>query len=95
MTETPLPGAAEPAYSVTEPLDIDYYCLFAQIPEADRELWARAREVGTALQERMAAAWDAHEYPVEAVAALGAADLFVDGLEHPCSARCPRWGPDS
>lgn len=83
MTETPLPGATEPEYSVTDALDIDYYSLFTQIPEADRELWERAREVGTGLQERMAAAWDAHEYPLEAVAALGAADLFVDGLEHP------------
>ena len=40
MIETPLPGATEPEYSVTHALDIDYYSLFTQIPEADRELSA-------------------------------------------------------
>ncbi len=92
MTANALPGAAEPEYSVTDPLDIDYYSLFAEIPEADRRLWRRAREVGTGLHDRMAAAWDAHEYPVEAVAALGAADLFVDGLEHPQLSSCSALG---
>lgn len=92
MSQNTLPGATEPDVSVHEPLDTDYYALFAQIPEPDRELWRRAREVGMRLEPRMAQAWDAHEYPLEAVAALGAADLFVDGLEHPRLSTCSPLG---
>ncbi|MEL5992270.1 acyl-CoA dehydrogenase family protein [Microbacterium phosphatis] len=77
------PGEKVLSYDVTSPLDTDYYAVFADVDGADRDQWARAREVGEALAPRMAEAWDRAEYPLEALSALGGADLFVDGIEHP------------
>ena len=76
------PGENVLSYDVTSPLDTDYYAVFADVAGSDREQWARAREVGEALAPRMAEAWDKAEYPLEALAALGDADLYVDGIEH-------------
>ncbi|QCU77208.1 acyl-CoA dehydrogenase [Citricoccus sp. SGAir0253] len=78
-----LPGATEPGYDVTTPLDIDYYEAFADLPAADRAVWERARAAATAVQAEFVAAWDRHEYPVAAAAGLGRHGLFNDGLDHP------------
>ncbi|GAA3656701.1 acyl-CoA dehydrogenase family protein [Microbacterium marinilacus] len=78
-----LPGENVLSYDVTSPLDTDYYAVFADVDGEDRAQWARAREVGEALAPRMAEAWDRAEYPAEALTALGDADLYVDGIEHP------------
>ena len=32
-----------PDYDVSAPLDTDYYGVFADVPEADRAFWSRAR----------------------------------------------------
>ncbi|NUL45875.1 acyl-CoA dehydrogenase [Cellulosimicrobium funkei] len=80
---SPFPGATEPAYDVTSPLDIDYYGAFRAIPAEDREIWDRARTAATAIADQMSAGWDRHEYPIEAAASLGQHQLFNDGLNHP------------
>ncbi|MBO3663597.1 acyl-CoA dehydrogenase family protein [Microbacterium stercoris] len=77
------PGEKVLSYDVTSPLDTDYYAVFADVSGSDRDQWARARAVGEALAPRMAEAWDRAEYPLEALSALGDADLYVDGIEHP------------
>ncbi|GAA4774153.1 acyl-CoA dehydrogenase family protein [Citricoccus nitrophenolicus] len=77
------PGATEPAYDVTSPLDVDYYDAFRDIPAADREIWDRAREAAAAVAPQMAEGWERHLYPVEAAVSLGRHQLFNDGLVHP------------
>jgi glutaryl-CoA dehydrogenase len=80
---TPVPGQSVSGYDITARRDTDYYALFADLPDAAREAWDRAKafvdEVGT----RMEQAWDAAEYPVDLVPRMGALDLFLDGIEHP------------
>lgn len=78
-----LPGATEPAYDVTTPLDLDYYGAFRGIPAADREVWDRARAAATELARLMADGWERHVYPLEAATGLGRHGLFNDGLDHP------------
>ncbi|REE04154.1 acyl-CoA dehydrogenase family protein [Citricoccus muralis] len=80
---SPFPGATEPAYDVTSPLDIDYYGAFRAIPAADREIWERTRKAAAAVADQMAEGWDRHEYPIEAATSLGRHQLFNDGLTHP------------
>ncbi|MBF0816956.1 acyl-CoA dehydrogenase [Microbacterium paludicola] len=83
MASELFPGENVLSYDVTSPLDTDYYAVFADVAGEDRAQWARAREVGEALAPRMAEAWDKAEYPLEVIPALGEADLYVDGIEHP------------
>ncbi|GAB3285225.1 acyl-CoA dehydrogenase family protein [Microbacterium lacusdiani] len=83
MASELFPGENVLAYDVTSPLDTDYYAVFADVGGPDRAQWSRAREVGEALAPRMAEAWDRAEYPLEALTALGEADLYADGVDHP------------
>lgn len=82
-TPSGLPGHLEPAYGVTDALDIDYYEVFADISAADREVWQRARAYGESVQEELTQAWDEYRYPLHVVEGLGAAGLMGDGVEHP------------
>jgi glutaryl-CoA dehydrogenase len=78
-----LPGEKVASYDVLGRRDTDFYGVFADVAGADRTAWDRARafidEVGTRMQQE----WDAATFPVDLVARMGAADLFVDGIEHP------------
>ncbi len=80
---TSLPGNEQPEYQLTDALDIDYYGVFADISEADRTMWQRAREFGEAHVETMRAGWNAHHYPLEVAQAMGEAGLINDGVDHP------------
>lgn len=80
---TPLPGDRTEKYDVTTPADTDYYEVFADVAGSDREAWRRARTLVDETGERMLAAWDASEYPVEVVPRMGDLDLMTDGIDHP------------
>ena len=80
---TSFPGSQQPEYHLTDALDIDYYDVFADVPEADRAIWQRAREFGEAHVETMRQAWNDHHYPLEIARAMGEAGLINDGVEHP------------
>lgn len=77
------PGNQQPDYQLTDALDVDYYEVFADIPEADRAIWQRAREFGEAHVETMRQGWNDHHYPLEVAQAMGKAGLVNDGVEHP------------
>lgn len=77
-----LPGDRAGTYRVTDPLDTDYYGVFADIGGAERDAWSRARVLISEYGDRSAAQWDAGEYDVSIVRRMGELDLFVDGIEH-------------
>ena len=88
MTEfQPRPGQSVERYDVTSRLGTDYYAVFADIPDADRDAWDRAKsyidEVGTRMQD----AWDTADYPLDLAMRAGALDLFNDGIDHPSLTR--------
>ncbi|MDF2045375.1 acyl-CoA dehydrogenase family protein [Microbacterium sp. Kw_RZR3] len=78
-----LPGERVSHYDLLGRRDTDYYGVFADVPDADRAIWDRAKafcdEVGT----RMQGEWDAATYPVELLRRMGELELFTDGIEHP------------
>src|SRR5699024_9896315 len=80
---TSLPGNEQPEYQLTDALDIDYYGVFADISEADRPMWQRAREFGETHVDTMRAGWHAHHYPLDVARAMGEAGLINGGLDHP------------
>ncbi|WP_431797585.1 acyl-CoA dehydrogenase family protein [Microbacterium kunmingense] len=77
-----LPGDRAGTYRVTDPLDTDYYGVFADIGGVERDAWSRARVLISEYGDRSAAQWDAGEYDVSIVRRMGELDLFVDGIEH-------------
>ncbi|KZE89205.1 acyl-CoA dehydrogenase family protein [Microbacterium sp. TNHR37B] len=81
------PGQSVDGYDVTAPLDTDYYAVFADISPDDRDVWTRARAFVEGLDGRMAAAWDAAEYPMDLARRLGELDLLNDGVAHPALTR--------
>lgn len=82
-TDGAFPGERVTGYDVTARRDTDYYAVFADIPAADREIWDRAKAYVDEVGDRMAAAWDAAEYPIDVAMRLGELDLFNDGIAHP------------
>lgn len=78
-----LPGETVTRYDILGPLGTDYYAVFADIPASDREVWERARGFTVEVGDRMRAAWDAAEYPMDVAARFGELDLLNDGVEHP------------
>lgn len=80
---TSFPGNQQPEYQLTEALDIDYYGVFADVGEAERAIWQRAREFGQAHVETMRQAWNDHHYPLQVAKAMGDAGLINDGVDHP------------
>lgn len=76
-------GRAEAGYDLSGALDTDFYQVFANIPEADRRAWERARNCVNELLPEVNEAWDQADYPLHWVARLGEYDLLTDGLEIP------------
>lgn len=77
------PGNQQPAYQLTEALDLDYYEVFSDIPETDSAVWQRARNFAETHAETMRESWNTHHYPLEVARAMGAAGLINDGVNHP------------
>ncbi|MDJ1115549.1 acyl-CoA dehydrogenase family protein [Microbacterium dauci] len=77
-----LPGETVTHYDVLGRLGTDYYAVFADIPTADREVWQRAQGFVDEVGDRMRAAWDAAEYPMDIARRFGELDLLNDGVEH-------------
>ncbi|MGO3555933.1 MAG: acyl-CoA dehydrogenase family protein, partial [Microbacterium gubbeenense] len=81
--DTHLPGERTPSYSVTTPLDTDYYALFDDISDSDRDAWHRARAVVDEVAEDLLTAWETAEYPHKRVLeSLGRHDVMSDGVDH-------------
>lgn len=80
MTQAPDP-VTDPQYDVATPLDLDYYGVFADLPEEDQKWWKRAREFGSGLEDRMVEAWEKAEYPVDLIREAGKLGLFTDGVD--------------
>ena len=72
-----------PDYDVSAPLDTDYYGVFADVPEADRAFWSRARTFAVETLDELSEAWDKAEYPLHLARRLGELDLLTDGVEGP------------
>ncbi|TFD69218.1 acyl-CoA dehydrogenase family protein [Cryobacterium sp. Hb1] len=72
-----------PDYDVSAPLDTDYYGVFADVPEADRAFWTRARTFAVETLDELSEAWDKAEYPLHLARRLGELDLLTDGVEGP------------
>ncbi|WP_241977747.1 acyl-CoA dehydrogenase family protein [Cryobacterium sp. TMS1-13-1] len=72
-----------PDYDVSAPLDTDYYGVFADVPEADRAFWGRARTFAVETLDELSEAWDKAEYPLHLARRLGELDLLTDGVEGP------------
>lgn len=77
------PGESVERYEVTSRRDSDYYAVFADISDADRAAWDRARAYVDEVAPQMQDAWDRAEYPLEAASKMGEYDLVVDGIDHP------------
>lgn len=86
-TPPAFPGEAVTSYDVTGRLGTDYYTVFADIPDADREVWQRAQAYIDEVGPRMREAWDAAEYPLDLAARMGELDLLNDGVVHPAITR--------
>jgi glutaryl-CoA dehydrogenase len=86
-TIRPAPGPANTDYQVTARQGADYYRVFDDIPDVDREIWQRAQGFIDQAAPRMAAAWDTADYPLDLVHRLGELDLLTDGVKHPLLSR--------
>lgn len=81
--DTHLPGERTPSYAVAAPLDTDYYGLFEDISDRDRDAWRRARAVVDEVADELLSAWETADYPHEQVLeSLGRHDVMSDGVEH-------------
>ncbi|SDS26771.1 acyl-CoA dehydrogenase family protein [Microterricola viridarii] len=67
-------------YDVSEPLDTDFYRVFADIPEADRAAWRTARQFVEEIWPTVNEAWENAEYPLERVRRMGELGLLNDGV---------------
>ena len=72
-----------PDYDVSAPLDTDYYGIFANVPDADRAFWSRARTFAVETLDELSEAWDKAEYPLHLARRLGELDLLTDGVTGP------------
>lgn len=70
-------------YSLEQPLDTDFYGVFADVPDADREHWMRARRYLDEILPEVNEAWDRADYPLHWATRMGEMDLFVDGIDAP------------
>ena len=80
MTHAP-DSSVDPTYDLATPLDLDYYGVFTDLPEADKRWWAAAREFGTGLEQRMTEYWEKAEYPTDLVREAGRLGIFTDGVD--------------
>jgi glutaryl-CoA dehydrogenase len=72
-----------PDYDVAEPLDTDYYAVFANISAPDREAWRRARAFTEEALPQMNDYWERAEFPAHLAKRMGAMNLLADGIEVP------------
>lgn len=72
-----------PDYDVSEPLDTDYFAVFANLPEADRLAWERARSLSAEALPQMNDYWDRADYPLHLVKRMGEKNLLADGINVP------------
>lgn len=72
-----------PDYDVSEPLDTDYYSVFANIPAPDREVWNRARAFTAEAMPQMNDYWERAEFPAHLAKRMGGLNLLADGLDVP------------
>jgi glutaryl-CoA dehydrogenase len=70
-----------PDYDVAEPLDTDYYAVFANIPVPEREAWRRARTFTEQALPQMNDYWERAEFPAHLVKGMGDLNLLADGIE--------------
>ncbi|MCO4275979.1 acyl-CoA dehydrogenase family protein [Pseudarthrobacter sp. HLT3-5] len=70
-----------PDYDVAEPLDTDYYAVFANIPAPDREAWQRARTFTGEALPQMNDYWERAEFPAHLAKRMGDLNLLADGIE--------------
>lgn len=83
MTDfVPVPGQRVEGYDLTGRLDTDYYAVFRDIPEADRDAWNRAKTFADEVIPVIDAYWDRAEYDLGLVRRMGELDLFADGISH-------------
>jgi glutaryl-CoA dehydrogenase len=68
---------------VSTALDTDYYAVFKDVPEADRQFWKRARTFADETLDEVNEAWDKAEFPVHLARRLGELDLLTDGVAGP------------
>ena len=60
-----------PDYDVSEPLDTDYYSVFANISAPDREVWNRARAFTAEALPQMNDYWERAEFPAHLAKRMG------------------------
>ncbi|HSN36863.1 MAG TPA: acyl-CoA dehydrogenase family protein [Arthrobacter sp.] len=72
---------AMPDYDVSEPLDTDYYSVFANIPAADREVWNRAKAFTAEALPQMNDYWERAEFPAHLAKRMGGLNLLADGID--------------
>ena len=70
-----------PDYDVAEPLDTDYYSVFANISAPDREAWSRARDFTVEALPQMNDYWERAEFPVHLAKRMGTMNLLADGID--------------
>ncbi|MBN9154886.1 MAG: acyl-CoA dehydrogenase family protein [Microbacterium sp.] len=87
IPEPSFPGERVSSYDVTTRLDTDYYAVFADLSDADRTAWDRAKAYVDEVRDRMVDAWDAADYPLDVARRMGELDLVVDGIDHPALTR--------
>lgn len=70
-------------YDVSTALDTDYYGVFDEIPDSDREVWMRARMLSSEVLPDIAAYWEKAEYPLHFLHRMGDLNLLSDGVDVP------------
>lgn len=82
MSFSPVPGQRVEGYDLTIRRDTDFYTVFRDIPDADREAWDRAKTFADEVIPVIDDYWDQAEYNLDFARRMGELDLFTDGIEH-------------
>lgn len=79
---TPVPGQQVESYDLTAALDTDYYAVFADLSDGERDAWRRARTFVDEILPVIDEHWDRGEYDTAFARRMGELDLFTDGIDH-------------
>lgn len=74
-------GTSEPEYELHNTLDVDPALLMADLDDADRAHWQRARDFAASALPEMATHWENAHYPLDLVRRMGELDLLRDGVD--------------
>ncbi|WP_309080881.1 acyl-CoA dehydrogenase family protein [Zhihengliuella sp.] len=75
-------GVEAPSYEVWGDVEVDPAGVFADVPDADRAYWSRARDFGlNDVRPVIDDYWNRADYPLHLGRRLGALDLLRDGVE--------------